>query len=53
MFMFFTISTVDLLVNLSERDNKGTLIVKEEETCNAEVFEEVEAEVARSLLRVS
>ena len=43
--MFFTISKVEL----SERDNKETLVVKEEETYDVEVFEEVEAEVARLL----
>ena len=30
-------------------DNKETLVVKEEETYNAEVFEEVEAEVVKLL----
>ena len=44
-FVFFTISTVDF----SEMDNKETLVVKEEETYNAEVFEEVEAEVVKLL----
>ena len=34
-FAFFITSTVDL----SERDNKETLVVKEEETCDAEVFD--------------
>ena len=42
---FPTISTVDL----SERDNKESLIVKEEETNDAEVFGEVVVEVARLL----
>ena len=38
-----------LAVDLSERDNKETLVIKEEETYYAEVFEEVEAEVVRLL----
>ena len=40
-FSFSTISTVDL----SERDNNEALVIKKEETYDAEVFEEVEAEV--------
>ena len=42
---FFTISTVDL----SEREHRETLVVKEKEAYDAEAFEEVEAEVARLL----
>ena len=41
MSMFPTTSTVDL----SDRDNKETLFVKEEETNDAEVFGEVAVEV--------
>ena len=40
--MFPTTPTVDL----SDRDNKETLLVKEEETNDAEVFGEVVMEVA-------
>ena len=36
-------------LDLSERDNKENLVVKEEETYDAEAFEEVGAEVARFL----
>ena len=43
--MFFTISTV----GLSERESKETLVVQEEETDDAEAFEEVEVEVAKLL----
>ena len=44
MSMFPTTSTVDL----SDRDNKETLFVKEEETNDAEVFGEVVVDVAGS-----
>ena len=43
MSIFPTTSTVDL----SERDNKETLVVKEGETNDAGVFGEVVVEVAR------
>ena len=33
--------------DLSDRDNKETLVVKEEETHDADAFERVEAEVAK------
>ena len=36
-------------VDLSDRDNKETLVVKEEETYDAGVFEEVETEVVKLL----
>ena len=42
--MFFTIS----VVNLSERENKETLVVKEEETNDAGAFGEVVVDVAGS-----
>ena len=44
MSMFPTTSTVDL----SDRDNKETLFVKEEETNDAEVFGEVVVDVEGS-----
>ena len=44
-FVSFIISTV----SFSESDNKETPVVKEEETYDAEVVEEVEAEVAKLL----
>ena len=43
-----TTSTADL----SERDNKENPVVKEEETNDTEVFEEVVVEVARLLLLI-
>ena len=36
-------------VDLSDRDNKETLVVKEEETYDADAFEKVEAEVVQLL----
>ena len=36
-------------VDLSDRDNKETLVVKEEETYDADAFEKVEAEVVKLL----
>ena len=36
-------------VNLSDRDNKENLVVKEEETYDADAFEKVEAEVVKLL----
>ena len=39
-------------VGLSERDNKETLVVKEEKTNDAEVFGEVAMKVARELYRL-
>ena len=36
-------------VGLSDRDNKETLVVKEEETYDADAFEKVEAEVVNLL----
>ena len=38
-----------ITVDFSERDNKETLLVKEEETNDAEVFGEVVVEMARLL----
>ena len=43
--MHFTTSAVDL----SDRNNKETLVVKEEETYDAGAFEKVEAEVVKIL----
>ena len=45
MLAHFAISAVEL----SERDNKDTLVVEEDETYDAEAFEEVEVEVVRLL----
>ena len=36
-------------VDLSDRDSEGTLVVKEEETHDADALEEAEAEVAQLL----
>ena len=36
-------------VDLSDRDNKETLVVKEEETYDADAFEKVEAKVVQLL----
>ena len=38
-----------LAVDLSDRDNKKTLVDKEEETYDADAFEKVEAEVVKLL----
>ena len=43
--LHFTTSAVDL----SDRDSKGILVVKEEETYDADAFEKVEAEVVKLL----